>query len=104
MVVGGGDFVFDWVLMFESIGKLVMIVHRCVEFCVYLYLVELLKASLVVMVIDAQILVVCGDLDVIEVDVEVKGDGICMFLCDWLVVVFGFIVNLGLFMEWGIDI
>jgi ferredoxin/flavodoxin---NADP+ reductase len=103
VVVGGGDSALDWALMLEPIGKSVTIVHRRGAFRAHPHSVELLKASSVAMVTDAQISAVRGDPDVAEVDLDVKGE-IQTLPCDKLVAALGFTANLGPLMEWGIDI
>jgi ferredoxin/flavodoxin---NADP+ reductase len=103
VVVGGGDSALDWALMLEPIGKSVTIVHRRGEFRAHPHSVELLKASSVTMLTDAQISSVRGEPDVAEVDIDVKGE-ITTLPCDKLVAALGFTANLGPLMEWGIDI
>ena len=73
VVVGGGDSALDWALMLEPIGKSVTIVHRRAEFRAHPHSVELLKASSVRILTDAQIAAVRGDPNVTEVDVDVAG-------------------------------
>ena len=73
VVVGGGDSALDWALMLEPLAKSVTIVHRRAEFRAHPHSVELLKASSVNMLTDAQIAAVRGDPDVTEVDVDVAG-------------------------------
>jgi thioredoxin reductase (NADPH) len=105
VVVGGGDSALDWALMLEPIGKSVTVVHRRAEFRAHQHSVELLKASSVQIITDAQVSGVRGDPDVSEVDVTVKGDEQPTTLaCDKLIAALGFTANLGPLMEWGIDI
>ena len=105
VVVGGGDSALDWALMLESIGKSVTLIHRRAEFRAHQHSVELLKASTVRIITDAEISGVRGDPDVAEVDVTVKTDGaVTTLACDKLVAALGFTANLGPLMEWGIDI
>jgi thioredoxin reductase (NADPH) len=105
VVVGGGDSALDWALMLEPIGKSVTVVHRRAEFRAHQHSVELLKASSVQIITDAQVSGVRGDPDVTEVDVTVKGDEQPTTLaCDKLIAALGFTANLGPLMEWGIDI
>jgi ferredoxin/flavodoxin---NADP+ reductase len=105
VVVGGGDSALDWALMLEPIGKSVTIVHRRDEFRGHQHSVELLKASSVEVITDAQISGVRGDPDVTEVDVTIKGkDEPVTLACDTLIAALGFTANLGPLMEWGIDI
>ena len=103
VVVGGGDSALDWALMLEPIGKSVTIVHRRGEFRAHPHSVDLLKASSVTMLTDAQVCAVRGEPDVAEVDIDVKGE-ISTLPCDKLVAALGFTANLGPLMEWGIDI
>ena len=105
VVVGGGDSALDWALMLESIGKSVTIVHRRNEFRGHQHSVELLKASSVRIITEAQVSAVRGDPDVTEVDVTVTGsDAPVTLSCDKLIAALGFTANLGPLMEWGLDI
>jgi ferredoxin/flavodoxin---NADP+ reductase len=105
VVVGGGDSALDWALMLESIGKSVTVVHRRAEFRAHQHSVELLKASSVRIVTDAQVSAVRGDPDITEVEVTVADQDEPVTLpCDKLVAALGFTANLGPLMEWGIDI
>ena len=105
VVVGGGDSALDWALMLESIGKSVTIVHRRNEFRGHQHSVELLKASSVRILTEAQVSAVRGDPDVTEVDVTVTGQDAPVTLpCDKLIAALGFTANLGPLMEWGLDI
>jgi thioredoxin reductase (NADPH) len=103
VVVGGGDSALDWALMLEPIGKSVTVVHRRAEFRAHPHSVELLRASSVQIITDAQISAVRGDPNVEEVDVTTP-DGVQTLPCDGLVAALGFTANLGPLMEWGIDI
>jgi thioredoxin reductase (NADPH) len=103
VVVGGGDSALDWALMLEPIGKSTTIVHRRAEFRGHPHSVELLKASAVNILTDAQISDVRGEPDVSEVDIDVKGE-IHTLPCDRLVAALGFTANLGPLTEWGIEI
>jgi thioredoxin reductase (NADPH) len=103
VVVGGGDSALDWALMLEPIGKSVTVVHRRAEFRAHPHSVELLKASSVGMVTDAQISAVRGDSTITEVDVDVAGETQTL-PCDKLIAALGFTANLGPLMEWGIEI
>jgi len=103
VVVGGGDSALDWALMLESIGKSVTVVHRRAEFRAHPHSVELLKASTVTMLTDAQVAAVRGADTIVEVDVDVAGE-IKTLPCDKLVAALGFTANLGPLMEWGIEI
>ena len=105
VVVGGGDSALDWALMLEEIGKSVTIVHRRNEFRGHQHSVELLKASSVRIITEAQVSAVRGDPDVTEVDVAVTGQDVPVTLpCDKLIAALGFTANLGPLMEWGLDI
>jgi thioredoxin reductase len=103
VVVGGGDSALDWALMLEPLAKAVTIVHRRAEFRAHPHSVELLKASSVNMLTDAQIAAVRGDPSVTEVDIDVAGV-IHTISCSRLVAALGFTANLGPLMEWGIEI
>jgi thioredoxin reductase (NADPH) len=103
VVVGGGDSALDWALMLEPIGKSVTLVHRRAEFRAHPHSVELLRASSVSILTDAQIAAVRGEPGVSEVDVDVAGT-IKTLPCDKLVAALGFTANLGPLMEWGLEI
>ncbi|WP_375480618.1 NAD(P)/FAD-dependent oxidoreductase [uncultured Jatrophihabitans sp.] len=105
VVVGGGDSAIDWALLLEPIGASVTVVHRRGEFRAHPHSVELLKASSVELITDAQISAVRGDPDVSEVEVSVKGaDAPRTLHCDKLVAALGFTANLGPLLEWGLRI
>lgn len=105
VVVGGGDSALDWALMLESIGRSVTIVHRRAEFRAHQHSVELLKASTVRILTDAQVSAVRGDPYVTQVEVTITGqDEPVVLPCDKLVAALGFTANLGPLMEWGLDI
>jgi thioredoxin reductase (NADPH) len=103
VVVGGGDSALDWALMLEPIGKSVTVVHRRAEFRAHPHSVELLKASSIGMITDAQISAVRGDSNITEVDVDAAGETQTL-PCDKLIAALGFTANLGPLMEWGIEI
>ncbi len=103
VVVGGGDSAVDWALMLEPIAKSVVVVHRRAEFRAHPHSVEVLKASSVELITDAQIAAARGDSVLTEVDVAV-GDETRTIPCDKLVAALGFTANLGPLMEWGIEI
>jgi thioredoxin reductase len=105
VVVGGGDSALDWALMLEPIGKSVTVVHRRAEFRAHQHSVELLKASSVRILTDAQVSAVRGEPDVTEVEVTVASEDDPVTLpCDKLIAALGFTANLGPLMEWGLDI
>jgi thioredoxin reductase (NADPH) len=89
--------------MLEPLAKVVTIVHRRAQFRAHPHSVDLLKASSVNMLTDAQICAVRGDPDVTEVDIDVAGT-IHTLSCSRLVAALGFTANLGPLMEWGIEI
>jgi thioredoxin reductase (NADPH) len=103
VVVGGGDSAVDWALLLEPIAKAVTLVHRRAQFRAHPHSVELLQASTIDLLTDAQIAAVLGDPDVTEVDIKVAGD-IHRLSCDKLVAALGFTANLGPLLEWGIEI
>jgi ferredoxin/flavodoxin---NADP+ reductase len=105
VVVGGGDSALDWALMLEPIAASVTVIHRRAEFRAHPHSVDLLNASAVSLVTDAQISGVRGDPDVTEVDVTIKGEDDPRTLpCDKLIAALGFTANLGPLLEWGIEI
>src|SRR5579875_1997309 len=103
VVVGGGDSALDWALMLEPIARQTTIVHRRAEFRAHPHSVELLRASSVNILTDAQIAAVRGDPNVTEVDVDVAGT-VHTLTCSRLVAALGFTADLGPLMEWGIEI
>jgi ferredoxin/flavodoxin---NADP+ reductase len=103
VVVGGGDSALDWALMLEPLAKAVTIVHRRAQFRAHPHSVDLLRASTVTMVTDAQICAVRGDPNITEVDLDVQGQ-VRTLPCTRLVAALGFTANLGPLMEWGLDI
>jgi len=103
VVVGGGDSALDWALMLEPIAKTVTVVHRRAEFRAHPHSVDLLRATSVALVTDAQVSGVRGDPNITEVDITVAG-ALQTLPCDKLVAALGFTANLGPLLEWGIDI
>ena len=103
VVVGGGDSAVDWALMLEPIAKSVTVVHRRAEFRAHPHSVEVLKASSVELITDAQIGAARGGVLLTEVDVVV-GEQTRTLPVDKLVAALGFTANLGPLMEWGIEI
>jgi ferredoxin/flavodoxin---NADP+ reductase len=103
VVVGGGDSAIDWALMLEPIARSVTIVHRRAAFRGHPHSVEVLRASTVRMLTDAQIAGVHGEPNVESVDVTTP-DGVVTVPCNRLIAALGFTANLGPLLEWGIDI
>jgi len=103
VVVGGGDSAIDWALMLEPLAKSVTLVHRRAQFRAHPHSVDLLRASSVAMVTEAQIAEVRGDPSVVEVDVDVAGE-LRTLPCTRLVAALGFTADLGPLLEWGIEI
>jgi thioredoxin reductase len=103
VIVGGGDSALDWALMLEPIAKSVTLVHRRAQFRAHPHSVELLHASTVQILTDAQISGLLGDPELFEAQVSVGGD-ITSLPCEKLVAALGFTANLGPLLEWGIEI
>ncbi|MEP6598771.1 MAG: NAD(P)/FAD-dependent oxidoreductase [Actinomycetota bacterium] len=103
VVVGGGDSALDWALMLEPIAKSVTLVHRRAQFRAHPHSVELLNASSVMVLTDAQVKGALGSPELFEVQIEVAGE-LRQLPCDTLVAALGFTANLGPLLEWGIDI
>jgi thioredoxin reductase (NADPH) len=104
VVIGGGDSALDWALMLEPVARSVTVVHRRGEFRAHPHSVDLVRASSVQLITDAQVAAVRGELRVQEIDIDVKGEGLRTLPCTGLVAALGFTANLGPLMEWGIDI
>jgi thioredoxin reductase (NADPH) len=102
VIVGGGDSAVDWALLLEPIAKSVALVHRRAAFRAHPHSVEVMQASSVQIVTDAQVSAVLGD-PVNEVQVSVAGQ-LTSLPCDRLVAALGFIANLGPLLEWGLEI
>lgn len=102
VIVGGGDSAVDWALLLEPIAKSVALVHRRAAFRAHPHSVEVMQATSVRVITDAQVTAVLGD-PVSEVQVSVEGK-LTSLPCDRLVAALGFIANLGPLLEWGLEI
>ncbi|MEO6501863.1 MAG: NAD(P)/FAD-dependent oxidoreductase [Jatrophihabitantaceae bacterium] len=102
VIVGGGDSAVDWALLLEPIAKSVALVHRRAAFRAHPHSVEVMAATSVRVITDAQVTAVLGD-PVSEVQVSVEGQ-VSSLPCDRLVAALGFIANLGPLLEWGLEI
>lgn len=102
VIVGGGDSAVDWALLLEPIAKSVALVHRRAAFRAHPHSVEVMQATSVRVITDAQVAAVLGD-PVSEVQVSVA-DQLTSLPCDRLVAALGFIANLGPLLEWGLEI
>lgn len=103
VVVGGGDSAVDWALLLEPIASSVALVHRRADFRAHPHSVDVLRASSVRILTDAQISAVTGDPSVESVDVTAAGE-VTRLACQRLVAALGFTANLGPLLEWGLDI
>jgi thioredoxin reductase len=103
LVVGGGDSALDWALMLEPIAKSVTLVHRRAQFRAHPHSVDLVRASTVEILTDAQISGLSGDPELVEAQISVDGS-VKLLPCDKLVAALGFTANLGPLLEWGIEI
>jgi thioredoxin reductase (NADPH) len=102
VIVGGGDSAVDWALLLEPIARSVTLVHRRAAFRAHPHSVEVMAASSVRVVTDAQVTAVVGD-PVTGVEVSVAGE-VETLPCDRLVAALGFIANLGPLLDWGLQI
>jgi thioredoxin reductase (NADPH) len=102
VIVGGGDSAVDWALLLEPIAKSVALVHRRAAFRAHPHSVDMLRATSVQVITDAQVSAVLGD-PVSAVQVDVAGE-VSTLPCNRLVAALGFIANLGPLLEWGLDI
>ncbi|MCL2779918.1 MAG: NAD(P)/FAD-dependent oxidoreductase [Actinomycetia bacterium] len=103
VVVGGGDSAVDWALMLEPIAKAVTLVHRRAGFRAHPHSVDMLRASSVQILTDAQVSGVFGDPNVEAVEVTVLGEP-RRVPCDTLIAALGFTANLGPLLDWGLEI
>jgi ferredoxin/flavodoxin---NADP+ reductase len=103
VIVGGGDSALDWALMLEPIAKSVTLVHRRAQFRGHPHSVELVRASSVDILTDAQVHALIGEPELCEAQVNVGGE-VRALPCDRLIAALGFLANLGPLLEWGIDI
>lgn len=105
VIVGGGDFVIDWVLMLEFIVSEVYLIYCCLEFCVYEYSVLCLKFLTVNLFISYLIDGLFGNVgELLDICLKkVKSDEIIDLMIDVLIVNYGFIFNLEYFFFWGFD-
>jgi thioredoxin reductase len=102
IVVGGGDSAIDWALLLEPIARSVSVIHRRAAFRAHPHSVEMMLASSICVITDAQVAAVVGDP---VTGVEVTVDGVTKELpCDRLVAALGFTANLGPLLQWGLDI
>jgi thioredoxin reductase len=102
VIVGGGDSAIDWALLLEPIAKSVTLVHRRASFRAHPHSVEVMQASTIRIVTDAQVSAVVGD-PVSGVQVSVAGETSTL-PCDRLIAALGFIANLGPLLDWGLHI
>jgi len=103
VIVGGGDSALDWALMLEPIAKSVTLVHRRAQFRGHPHSVELVRASSVDIITDAQVSALAGEPELCEAQVNVAGE-LLTLPCDRLIAALGFLANLGPLLEWGIEI
>jgi thioredoxin reductase (NADPH) len=103
VIVGGGDSALDWALMLEPIAKSVTLVHRRAQFRGHPHSVELVRASSVDIITDAQVHALTGEPELCEAQVTVAGE-LLTLPCDRLIAALGFLANLGPLLEWGIEI
>ncbi|GEN44628.1 NAD(P)/FAD-dependent oxidoreductase [Alkalibacillus haloalkaliphilus] len=105
-VAGGGDSAVDWALMLEDIAKEVTLIHRRDKFRAHEHSVNLLNKSTIQiktpMVID-DLIGHGGFIEQILIK-ESKGDLTENLNVDSLIVNHGFITDLGVIKEWGLDL
>lgn len=105
VIVGGGDSAVDWALMLHSIASSVTLVHRREAFRAHHGSVELLKASPVQVITNAQVTTTTGDHQLESIGVSVTGEGDKRTLaCQKLVAALGFTANLGQLRDWGVQL
>jgi thioredoxin reductase (NADPH) len=102
VIVGGGDSAVDWALLLEPIAKSVTVVHRRGAFRAHPHSVEVMHASSVNVLTDAQVSAVLGD-PLHSVEVTVAGET-AIITAHRLVAALGFIANLGPLLDWGLEI
>lgn len=105
VVVGGGDSAIDWALMLQPIAKSLTLVHRREAFRGHQGSVELLMATAVQIMLNAQVTMTLGDSELEAVQVTVAGEGEPRVIaCQRLVAALGFTANLGPLREWGLEL
>lgn len=113
VIVGGGDSAVDWALMLHPIAKSVTLVHRRDQFRAHHGSVEMLKASPVRIITNAQVTETLGSSALEQVTVTpnpTRGpDGMVpgepeTIACERLVAALGFTANLGPLREWGVEL
>jgi thioredoxin reductase (NADPH) len=81
----------------------VTLVHRRAQFRGHPHSVELVRASSVDIITDAQVHALAGEPELNEAQVNVAGE-LLTLPCDRLIAALGFLANLGPLLEWGIEI
>jgi len=106
VIFGGGDSAVDWALMLDGVAKNVLMVHRRKEFRAHAGSIDKLKASDVKIYTPYKPLELIGSDDVaqqvllkhLETEEEVTID------VDDVIVLFGFVSNLGPIKDWGLEL
>jgi thioredoxin reductase (NADPH) len=105
VIVGGGDSAVDWALMLEPIAASITLVHRREIFRAHHGSVELLRASPVEIITNAQVTRAAGEGELASIEVAVTGEPEPRALpCQRLVAALGFTANLGPLREWGFEL
>jgi ferredoxin/flavodoxin---NADP+ reductase len=107
VVVGGGDSAVDWALALADVARSVTLVHRRTHFRAHGHSLDLLRASSVRLLTEAEVSAAHGEDRVQSVEVTYPGaDGpqTETIPCDLVVAALGFTANLGPLASWGMDL
>ena len=106
VIFGGGDSAVDWALMLNGVAKNVSVVHRRQEFRAHAGSIEKLNASDVKLYKSYKPLEVVGSKDRAEQIVleHIESSEKVTLDVDDVIVLFGFVSNLGSIKDWGLEL
>ena len=106
VIFGGGDSAVDWALMLNGIAKSISVVHRRNEFRAHASSIDKLNASSVKLYTPYKAVELVGSKDhadkVIIEHLETKEE--IIIDVDDIIVLFGFVSNLGPIKDWGLEL